>query len=262
LLNIASLYQEYLTNPENPIIQNPNALFHLAYAAAIIYLFGLLYHFFILKTFNELDASNRQKALLLKEVYHRVKNNLNVIASIIGLQAVSLPKEEKEHLLKSKQRIESIAIVHEMLYRSDTLESIDFEAYVTRLSKVLLRMYGKEKNIAITVKTNVDALSLETMVQLGIMINELITNSIKYAFIHNTKGNIFISLSKEREEYTFVYADDGKGIKEADETKNSLGLKLIRLTAKQLQGKLLMQNSNGLQYTIRFKDDTHTHTDC
>jgi len=123
-------------------------------------------------------------------------------------------------------------------------------------------MYGKEKNIAITVKTNVDALSLETMVQLGIMINELITNSIKYAFIHNTKGNIFISLSKEREEYTFVYADDGKGIKEADETKNSLGLKLIRLTAKQLQGKLLMQNSNGLQYTIRFKDDTHTHTDC
>jgi len=248
------LYWEYLYNPSNPIIQNPNALFHLGYAAAIIYLFGLLYHFSIVKTFNELDTSNKQKALLLKEVYHRVKNNLNVIASIIGLQTASLKGEEKEHLLKSKIRIESIAMVHEMLYRSDDLESIDFEAYMKRLSDLLLRMYGAQGRIRIQITSSVESLPLETMVQLGIMVNELITNSIKYAFDEQTDGEIRIILEKQDEIYCFTYGDNGQSIENLEKIteKNSLGIKLIHLTTKQLRGDIQIGNKEGLYYTIRF----------
>ncbi len=250
------LYMEYLHNPANPIIQHPKALFNLGYAAAIIYLFGLLYHFAILKTFNELDASNRQKALLLKEVYHRVKNNLNVIASIIGLQAASLKGREKEHLLKSKIRIESIAMVHEMLYRSDDLEHIEFEAYLSRLSDLLLRMYGCRKKVEVVIETDVAALPLETMVQLGIMVNELITNSIKYAFDDRDGGKITIGLTKEDETLIFTYADNGKGVEQAEDfiESDSLGIKLIRLTAKQLGGDVNIEHVEGLRYTVRFKD--------
>lgn len=260
----AMLYQEYLHNPSNPIVQNPKALFHLGYAAAIIYLFGLLYHFSILKTFNELDASNRQKALLLKEVYHRVKNNLNVIASIIGLQTASLGDKEREHLLKSKIRIESIAMVHEMLYRSDDLESIDFEAYTSRLSALLLNMYNCQNKIDISVQTTVKTLSLETMVQLGIMVNELITNSIKYAFGNDETGRIELTLTKEDDHYRLTYTDNGKGMDrhDAPPKRNSLGIKLIHLTAKQLQGDVAMEHGNGLTYSIRFKDGKDTCIDC
>lgn len=258
------LYREYLTNPSNPIIQNPKALFHLGYTAAIIYIFGLLYHFSILKTFNELDASNRQKALLLKEVYHRVKNNLNIIASMIGLQTASLGDQEKEHLLKSKVRIESIAIVHEMLYRSDDLESIDFKAYTSRLTTLLISMYNYPNYIDISIQTTVKTLSLETMVQLGIMINELITNSIKYAFGNDGAGKIELTLTKEGNHYRLTYTDNGNGMDMHDHSKkkNSLGIKLIHLTAKQLQGNVSIKHNNGLTYIIRFKDGKDTCIDC
>jgi len=257
------LYLEYLYNPTNPIIQNPKALFHLGYAAAIIYVFGLLYHFSILKTFHELDESNKQKALLLKEVYHRVKNNLNVIASIIGLQTASLKEKEKEQLLKSKVRIESIAMVHEMLYRSNDLENIDFEAYVKRLSNLLLRMYGCQEKINVNIHTDIASLPLETMVQMGIMINELITNSVKYAFDKNCYGEILMTLKAYGDNYEFIYQDNGRGIEELEKVKekNSLGIKLITLTAKQLRGEILIESKRGLKYTIRFPDGKNTRTD-
>ena len=248
------LYAEYRNNPSNPIFQNPKALFHLAYAAAIIYIFGLLYHFSIFKTLEELDASNRQKELLLKEVHHRVKNNLNVIASIIGLQAASLDKNEKEQLLKSKVRIESIAMVHEMLYRSEDLNRIRFVEYMRRLSDLLLKMYSRKSDVVVEIESGIESLPLEVMVQLGIMTNELLTNSIKYAF-WGSGGIIRIDLRDEGDSYLFCYEDDGRGVADTEQlfVGSSLGLKLIRLTAKQLGGDVDVSSSEGLKYTIRFK---------
>jgi len=250
------LYVEYRNSPSNPIFQNPKALFHLAYAAGIIYLFGLLYHFSIFKTLEELDASNRQKELLLKEVHHRVKNNLNVIASIIGLQAASLDKSEKEQLLKSKVRIESIAMVHEMLYRSEDLNRICFVDYMRRLSDLLLKMYSKKSDVVVEIESEIKSLPLEMMVQLGIMTNELLTNSIKYAF-GESGGIIHIDLRDEGDSYLFRYEDDGRGVADTDQlfVGSSLGLKLIRLTAKQLGGDVDVFSSEGLKYTIRFKHE-------
>jgi len=248
------LYFEFLNNPDNVLVQNSTALYNLAYTAMIIYTFGLLYHFSILKTFKELDTSNHQKALLLKEVHHRVKNNLNVIASIIGLQESTLEGKEKEELLKSKARIESIAIVHEMLYKHDDFENIVFEAYMHRLSQLLLSMYADADQIKVHIKSDIESMSLNVMVQLGIMVNELFTNSIKYAFNDN-KGDIYIELQHTADEYLLTYYDNGKGHASPEELlkSKSLGIKLIHLTAKQLKGYVTITSQQGLKYVIRFK---------
>lgn len=247
------LYLEKVYNPQNLLAQNFTAMYNLAYTAVIIYVFGLLYHFSILRTFSDLDTSNHQKALLLKEVHHRVKNNLNVIASIIGLQETTLEGKAKIELNKSKSRIESIALVHEMLYKHENFDSINFEVYIERLSKLLLEMYASDTNISMHIKSDIQTMPLEIMVQLGIMIHELLTNSIKYAFSEDN-GNIYIRLEALKKTYTLIYEDDGVGHPNPKEIsdKSSLGLKLIFLTVKQLKGSLEISSEKGLKYMIRF----------
>ncbi len=249
------LYIEYLNNPSNPLVQNPQALFNLAYTAIIIFIFGLLYHLSIARTFSELDSSNRQKEMLLNEVHHRVKNNLNVIASIIGLQANSLHKDEKEQLLKSKFRIESMAMVHEMLYKSDDLENIDFYAYMRKLCDLQLRMCSKNQKITASIIAHHEQMPLEVMIQLGIIANELLTNSIKYAF-KSSQGNITIALEHQADHFLFIYSDDGIGSENPQELlkSKSLGLKLIHLAARQLNGSVTLTSPQGLHYTIEFKN--------
>ena len=248
------LYVEYLNNPANPLLQNAQAIFNLTYTAVIVYIFGLLYHFSILRTFKELDAANYQKALLLKEVHHRVKNNLNVIASIIGLQENRLEGKEKEELLKSKSRIESIALVHEMLYRHENFESIAFKPYMQKLSELLLAMYASDKNIKMSIESDIKNMPLNIMVQLGIMVNELLTNSIKYAFKED-KGEIFLVLKHIGEFYVLNYSDNGIGNESPEKLleSKSLGMKLIHLTARQIKGYVKISSPKGLKYEIRFK---------
>ena len=255
----ALLYMESVHNPSNPLIQNPTALYNLAYAAVIIYIFGLLYHFSIMKTFAELDASNRQKELLLKEVHHRVKNNLNVIASIIGLQANRSEGKGKEQLQLSKTRIESIAMVHEMLYQCDDFEYIDFSAYMRQLSGLLLGMFSNQKKIHVNIEAKEMRVPLEVMLQLGIIANELLTNSIKYAF-EEQGGTVTLTLKRKENGYIFTCGDDGKGVEEPEALlrNNSLGVKLVHLCVKQLQGTLTLSKPKGLLYTIEFGDMKET----
>ena len=255
ILISALLYVEYLTNPNNHLVHNPQALFNLAYAAGIIYIFGLLYHFSILKTFDDLEDSNKQKSLLLSEVHHRVKNNLNIIASIIGLQANTLEKEEQEQLLKSKARIESIAIVHEMIYQYDDFEKIDFNSYMQQLSNLLLNMYTQGNDIKVNISSQNEKLSLNAMIQLGIITNELFTNSIKHAFKDST-GTISIELHKKETTYHYIYSDNGSSITEIDDLykSKSLGVKLVKLSAKKLKASVDIKNDAGLKYILEFKD--------
>ena len=253
VISASLLYLEHLNNPANPLAHNFQALFNLAYTAVIIYVFGLLYHFTILRTFKELDDSNQQKALLLKEVHHRVKNNLNMIAAIVGLHSNTLEGKEHDEMLKTQNRIESIAIVHEMLYKHDNFAQINFKRYMEQLSQLLLTTYAVNKEIKVHIESNTEVMPLETMVQLGIMVNEFITNSIKYAFPEH-HGEIDISLTQIEGKYSFVYKDNGIG-HEAPESllKNkSLGIKLINLTAKQLKGNVRTSSANGLKFEVGF----------
>lgn len=246
------LYMEHLTNPKNPLLANPNALFNLAYTLIIIYLFGIFYHLFIMKTFDELDSANKQKTMLLGEVHHRVKNNLNVIASILGLQAFSLNEKEKTPLLDTKTRIEAMGMVHEMLYKTDDVQNVNVKTYIKNLSSPLLNLYDK-KGVHVDIKTDDIRLPLQIMFQLGIIINELFTNSLKYAFDKNS-GDIHVNLKKENENYILTYKDSGKGIENMNtlNKSKSLGYKLITLGIKQLQGSLTITHTKPLTYKMEF----------
>jgi len=257
LMMIFLLYLESVNNPDNPLIHNTQALFNLGYAAVIIYLFGLLYHLSMLRTFDELDDANRQQRLLLNEVHHRVKNNLNVIASMITLQSRRQDSAVKEELLKTQTRIESIAIVHEMLYQHEDFDNIDVGTYLKRLADLVFGLHGMRQQVHVEIEVEEIRLPLHIMVQLGIMVNELITNSYKYAFSEGKTGSIKMSLRTVESGYCFTYEDDGCGVEEPQklQSRKTLGVRLIHLSVKQLMGEVQISSERGLKYEVEFPDE-------
>ena len=257
ILLISMLYYISIVHPDAPILNNPLALINIAFASMFIMFFGIFYHMAIDSSISALIYSNKQKDILLKEVHHRVKNNLNVIASILGLQSMGKEEALQDELLKTKSRIESIAIVHEMLYSQHDFEQIEFNAYVEKLYYLLLSMQGDAKKMRMDMDTS-DAikLPLNIMVQFGLIINELLTNSMKYA---NNSEQLRIKISMERAEdsYIFYYCDNGEKYidVEAIKASKSLGLKLIKLSVKQLEAELQIVYDVGLCYTIKFDAD-------
>jgi len=249
---IAMLYHISSVNPDSPILNNPLALINIVFASILILVFGVFYHLAVDVSLSELIYSNRQKDILLKEVHHRVKNNLNVIASMLGLQALGKTDETKEELALSKSRIESIAIVHEMLYNQKNFDSIHFNEYVLKLKNLIIPMQSKEENVTVILEENNNlSLELSTMIQFGLIINEMLTNSIKYA--ENQHGiEIFISFQKRNNKYIFTYKDNGElalSITEIQENRG-LGFKLIELSVKQLNATIVTHYNNGLIHTI------------
>lgn len=242
-------------NPDSPILNNPLALINIAFASILIIVFGVFYSLAVDSTLTALIQSNRQKDILLKEVHHRVKNNLNVIASILGLQSLGKNDETKEELSTSKSRIESIAIVHEMLYKQDDFDKIIFNDYVKKLKNLILTMHNA--NSAVTTKVEANnklTLDLNIMIQFGLIINEILTNTLKYA-VNKDGIKISISLEKKDDTYHFKYQDNG--INEIDKNaifeSKGLGHKLIDLSVKQLDGELNIAYDKGLKYHITFK---------
>jgi len=252
IILIAMLYYISSVNPESPILNNPLALINIVFASILILIFGVFYHLAVDVSLSELIYSNRQKDILLQEVHHRVKNNLNVIASMLGLQALGKTDETKEELALIKSRIESIAIVHEMLYNQKNFDNIHFNEYVLKLKNLIIPMQSKEKKATVIIEENNHlSLELSSMIQFGLIINEMITNSIKYAT--NKDGiKIFISLQKREDKYIFIYKDNGGtslSLKNIQENKG-LGFKLIQLSVKQLNATITSHYKDGLVHTI------------
>ncbi len=202
----------------------------------------------------KLEDSNEQKDILLKEVYHRVKNNLNLTASMLGLQAMQESDEIKSHLLKSKSRIDAIATVHEMLYKQNNFNEINFYDYISKLESLVFKLYDRDKKFTLSIDVDKElVLPLDTMIKFGLMINEMFTNTIKYA--KNSKHlKITISLNRDNNSFAFIYKDNGEIIIDINELNKhkGLGTKLIELNTKQLDGQLTKYYDNGLCYEVRF----------
>jgi len=255
LLLISMLYYVYSVNPDAPILNNTKALINITFVSMLTMFFGVFYHLAIDTNLKKLTHSNRQKDILLQEVHHRVKNNLNVTAAMLGLQSLNVPEETKMHLIKSKTRIESIAAVHEMLYQQESFDEIIFYNYIIRLEGLLSKAYsGKEKYKLIIDVDRSLTFPLNTMVQFGLMLNEMLANTLKYAL--NPEGLVItISLQRTPDAYIFHYKDNGiKALsEEAIERAQGLGTKLIKLSTKQIDGELEVYYDNGLNYTVRIK---------
>ncbi len=202
-----------------------------------------------------------EKEILLKEVHHRVKNNLQTVSSLLSLQSRAVGDKKIESIIKGSQhRVVSMSMVHEMLYkRDDYSSSIELTPYVQELSEYLIRsVKGHNHNITTHLDLGDYSLSIDTVIPLGLIINEAITNALKYGIPGDASGEIKINLTKTGENtYELYLGDNGIGFPEDVSPANSksLGLKLIHNLARQLRGSVARDNTSpGTYYRITFEE--------
>lgn len=203
-----------------------------------------------------LKTSLREKEVLLKEVHHRVKNNLQVISSIINLQSHYV-KDSKtlEMLNESQNRIKSMAFIHEKLYQTKDFANINITDYIKKLSQSLVHSYRvKKENITLQFDLEDIVVDLDQSIPCGLIINELVSNALKYAFPDNRDGIIFISMFESENMLTLRVKDDGIGLPDGLDYKNteSLGLQLVVALTDQLDGEIVLDRKNGTSFTITF----------
>ena len=206
---------------------------------------------------ERVKASLREKEALLKEIHHRVKNNLQVVSSLLGLQSrVVADPETRKMFQESQDRIHSMALLHESLYQSRSLSQINFPEYIRQLAAHLFQSYGVSAD-RIHLRTNLDGLSLtlDAAMPCGLIINELVSNSLKYAFPDGRQGEVRIDLHGLSDGTTrLIVADNGVGLKaDVDWTNTrSLGLRLVRTLAQQLGAQIEINTSRGMEVRLAF----------
>jgi len=206
---------------------------------------------------EKIFASLKEKEVLLQEVHHRVKNNMQIISSLLSLQANHTGSEDAAEVLKeSRGRVKSMAMIHEKLYHSHNLSSLNIGEYLNNLVNDILSSYSRVSS-RITSSFEVDDiyLNIDTALPMGLIVNELVSNCIKHAFPDGT-GNINISLVSDKEEYILTVSDNGIGLSEDVDPfeSNSLGLKLVDSLSVQLEGELKVDRSVGTAFILKFKE--------
>ena len=206
---------------------------------------------------TKIKASLKEKETLLQEVHHRVKNNMQVITSLLQLQSNNIENNQiKEALKGSQSRVYAMSAVHEMLHGSENLSEIDLKSYLSKITTSIYQTYSADHK-KVKLNSNVEniPINLNQAYPLGLIINELISNSLKYAFPDDREGEIKVSIKKQDKELKLIIMDDGVGVPENFDWKNSksLGLKLIcTLVENQLDGSIDMESKNGTKFAIKF----------
>jgi len=209
------------------------------------------------KAEERLKASLKEKEVLLQEVHHRVKNNLQIISSLLNLQAGYIKDKKISGMFKSSQdRIRSMSLIHERLYQSRDFAKIDTVDYIRKLTLSLFKSYKVNTNL---IKLKVDVkdvfLDINTLIPCGLIINELVTNSLKHAFPGGRQGEINIDLSQDKDnKVTLTVADNGAGMPKSFDLKSekSLGIRLVSILASQIGGSLEIEREKGTRFKIRF----------
>ena len=213
---------------------------------------------------EQLKASLEEKEVLLKEIHHRVKNNLQVISSLLRLQSRYTQEPHALDMLKESQnRVKSMALIHEQLYQSRDLARIDFADYIQSLTKNLLYSYSIDLNaIQLEFQSENVYLNLDTAIPCGLFVNELVSNALKHGFPDGRQGKITISFSQiENEQFLLTVKDNGIGFpSDLDFHKTeTLGLRLVGSLASQLQGTLEMERSDGTLFKLKFSELKYKH---
>lgn len=209
------------------------------------------------KVEKQIQTSLQEKEILLAEIHHRVKNNLAVISGLLGLQA-SYQEDEKVKKLfeESRDRIHSMALIHDKLYQNETMAKINFCAYINDLVEHIKSSYVTEiTKVRFSVTCNDIFLNIKDAVPCGLILNELISNSCKHAFKGKTEGEIKVVCSKMGEKFTMAVSDNGVGFnaEEALKKPETLGITLINALAEQVNGQVKTTHANGTSYYISFE---------
>jgi two-component system, sensor histidine kinase PdtaS len=200
----------------------------------------------------ELSRKNEENVVLVKEIHHRVKNNLQIIISLLRLQKDELKSEEaKQHFTEAINRIMSMSTIHQRLYQQENLELIDVDDYIRDMNRELQNIYANKKAIELKIDSQLLQMDLKTIVPFGLILNELLTNSFKHAFHENQEGIVSISLRKT-DQIEFNFEDNGTW-KEKETTNSSFGIELIEILTEQLDGTFSVEKkSNGTKYSFFF----------
>lgn len=204
---------------------------------------------------RKLRKSLREKEVLLQEVHHRVKNNLQVISSILNLQSANIEEPKMLDMLKGSQnRIRSMSYIHESLYQNKDLSHIDLSDYVLGLARNLIHSYATDKKIELNTKLSEVQLNLDQAIPCGLLMNELITNALKYAYPKGGEGVIFIEVCEVDRKAVIRVGDSGVGMPNATDISNtpSLGLQLVATLIEQLEGSVELEQKRGTNYLITF----------
>jgi PAS domain S-box-containing protein len=205
---------------------------------------------------TQLRASLAEKEVLLKEIHHRVKNNLQVVSSMLNLQMHQVSDPQALELFRESQdRVRSIALLHEKLYQSRDLTRIDVPAYLQDLTTGLLGTYGvSPEQIVLVIEADPVPLGVDAASSSGLIVNELVSNALKHAFPGGRRGHVRVTLRVAGGEAVLVVADDGVGMPAAVDPGKpaTLGLKLVSILAEQLAGTVAVERSEGTRFTIRF----------
>jgi PAS domain S-box-containing protein len=204
---------------------------------------------------SQLLNSLTEKTTLLGEIHHRVKNNLTVIFGLLEMQILQSDNSEVIKILRESQgRIQSMSMIHEMLYKTTDLQNVNLTAYIRDLAQTIYKTYHTNDNIHLEIRNETAiGLSLNKMIPCGLLLNEILTNAYKYAFQGRDKGTIFIDTQLIDDQLVLVIGDDGVGLpmNETSTKTHSLGMKLIHSFSKQLKSKMTIDNSVGVKYTFQ-----------
>ncbi len=210
------------------------------------------------KAEKKIQESLEEKEMLLKEIHHRVKNNLMIISSLLNLESRYIKDKASRNIFKESQnRARAMALIHEKLYQSTDLKRIDFGYYIRSLATELFHTYNTDPSY-IKLKINVEDIFLDinTSIPLGLIVNELITNSLKYAFPDGKMGEINVDFHPHYGQYELTVKDNGIGFPgDIDfENTDSLGLQIVNSLTGQIDGKIQLNNSQGTEFKINFKE--------
>jgi two-component sensor histidine kinase len=205
----------------------------------------------------ELMRSLHEKEVLLKEVHHRVKNNLQIISSIFSLQTAHVGEDARiQDLLRdSRDRIRSMAFIHESIYQTKDLDSVDLAEYIEGLGRNLMLSYSLTGKIELITELAPVSLPLDQAIPCGLILNELISNALKHAFPDEQKGSIHILLREEEGRITIALKDNGVGVPKGFDRQRdgNLGLELVHTLVEQLDGTLGMDTTQGVSYLLTFE---------
>jgi len=204
-----------------------------------------------------IKESLKEKEVLLREIHHRVKNNMQIVSSLLNLQTQYVEGEETQNVLKESQnRVKSMAMLHEKLYQSTDLIHIKFDDYIKRLVSDLFYSYDVHEQIKPVIDVVDVKLNIETALPCGLIISELVSNSLKHAFPSGGKGEVQVLLQADDHGYILTVSDNGVGLPENLDYKNakSLGLQLVYNLVKQLDGEIEMDRSHGAKFIIKFNE--------
>ena len=203
-----------------------------------------------------LRQQNEEKQVMMKEIHHRVKNNLQVVNSLLRLQSKEVEDSSVVDMFKNTQRrVLSMAKLHENMYSTENLKVINVKKHLSGLVSDIIDSYGLGKEINVELNIIDEEFSIKTLLPLSLIVNEVITNSLKHAFVNKQKGNVTLELIKTSDEnYEMIIGDDGIGFHPLDES-SGLGTKLINIFSKQLNGTIQLLEKSGAFYHLKFKVD-------